>query len=82
MLKLFKVLGVASSPNKNIGHTTSIYSCKLYNFCVYCILKIEELEKQTVRENHLVAKGGVELLSLDREDYFFLTKLDEGICYM
>jgi len=40
---------------------------------------VEELEKQWHRENHLVAKGGVELLSLEREDFFYLTKFDEGL---
>lgn len=40
--------------------------------------QVEELEKQWSREHHLVAKGGVELLSIEKEDFFYLTKVNEG----
>ena len=46
--------------------------------CNSLLPQVEELEKQWHRENHLVAKGGVELLSLEREDFFYLTKFNEG----
>lgn len=40
--------------------------------------QVEELEEQRPRQHHLVAKGGVELMTLEKDDFFYLTKLDEG----
>jgi len=43
-----------------------------------CVVQLEGPEKQWQRKHHLVAKGGVELLSLQAEDFSYITKADEG----